>query len=95
MEDELRLLSDTKGQLLLRLNLADWSDMHAENVYTILKSPSTHVDPLFLHTVNIEEGVVHVTVIEKAIGSVRRLDVAEITSDRSKIYGNGGSEAYL
>ncbi len=95
VEDELRLLSDTKGQLLLRLNLADWSDMHAENVYTILKSPSTHVDPLFLHTVNIEEGVVHVTVIEKAIGSVRRLDVAEITSDRSKIYGNGGSEAYL
>jgi len=95
VEDELRFLSDTKGQLLLRLNLADWSDMHAENVYTILTSPSTHVDPLFLHTVNIEEGVFHVTVIEKAIGSVHRLDVAEITSDRSKVYGNGGSEAYL
>ncbi|WP_067075020.1 DUF2206 domain-containing protein [Methanoculleus horonobensis] len=95
VEGDPRLLSDTKGELLLRLNLVDWRDMDQKETYDELISPPTNVDPLFLHSVNIKTGVVRVTVLEKATSSNRKLNVTRLTHDRSKIYSNGGSETYL
>jgi len=95
VEGNRNLLADTKGQLLLRLNLVDWMDLDSENTYQNLICPPTHVDPLFLHTVNMEDNVAYVSVIEKATTITRELNVTWLTQDRSKVYGNGGSEAYI
>ncbi len=95
VEGDPRLLSDTKGELLLRLNLVDWLDMDQEKTYEDLTSPPANMDPLFLHSVNIETGVASVTVQEKATNLNRKLNVTWLTHGRSKIYANSGSESYL
>ena len=94
IEGNQQLLSDTKGGLLLRLNLADWQDI-GELTDTALTDPSNSEGPLLLHTANIKNGVASVMVIEKAIGSIHEVSLPYLTHDRSKIYDNSGAQTYL
>jgi len=94
IEGDQQFLSDTKGGLLLRLNLVDLHDI-GELTDAVLTDPSTHERPLFLHTANIKNDVASVMVLEKAIGSIHEVSLPRLTHDRSRVYDNSGAQTYL
>lgn len=94
VEGERQILSDTKGGLLLRLNLVDLQDIGvlADDVST--SSPARE-NLLFLHTTNVKRNIAFIRIVEKTVESVHQVNVTHLTQNRSKVYDNDGAQTYL